>query len=691
MTIRLFILVAVAAWFVAVPVAAHHVVQTAVPRAPSKNAPIQSFSGYVDEIVIDNRITGELQTAHVLFAEDGKHYLIDRGSAAALSAGAAYSITGQLNGSVLFVATSRMTTVTDPRRGAFNAQPVEVLDGRLRLGHADNFDDGSSEFFYAIVTDARQYRIRLGTVLPGLENGMRATVSGRIGADAEFVADRIIILAAPESKTERGVGPNATITTSYIVIPVKFPTNSAAPFTYGTDPFTTASLATSVFGAPPANSVAEYYKETSYGQQLLSGVVATDGSGGWLLANVAKPASCDISAIASAAENAAVARGYNLASYIGRMYVFTNNVPGCSWSGLAYINWERSWIKQTSSLLVISHELGHNFGLLHAAQLDCGTNVIGGTCTSSEYGDPFGAMGNSRAMHFNSAQKNILGWLPPTSVKTHTKGRTTYTLAPLESPGGSTYAVKIPAATNRTYWLEYRQPIGFDSGLSAYPNNGAQFRVAYPFESICTGCDDDTEFLDMTPATAATTDGALVVGKSYTDALYGITVSVTAATASALTLEVQSLGDPPKPDFDFSGSTDLLWRHIPSGQSALWLMAGLGNTGGAVVSGDGSWTITGTGDFSGDGKTDLLWRSSGGASALWLMTGTGSTSSAILSGDASWTASHVADFNGDGRVDLIWRDTVSGATSVRLMDGTATLGTQTLSTDAAWSAQFPGL
>jgi hypothetical protein len=684
MTICLFILVAVAAWFVPVPVAAHHVAQTAVPRAPAKNAPVASFSGYVDEIFIDNRITGELQTARVLFAEDGKHYLIDHDSAAALSTGAAYGITGQLNGSVLFVATSRMTARSDARRTAFNAQPAVVLDGRLRLGHADNFDGGPSEFFYAIVTDARQYRIRLGTMLPGLENGMRATVSGRIGSDAEFIADRIIILAAPERKAERGVSPDATITTSYIVIPVKFPTNSTAPFTYGTDPFTTASLATSVFGVPPANSVAEYYKETSYGQQLLSGTVADNGSGGWLLAEVAKPATCDIDAIATAAENAATARGYNLASYVGRVYVFTSNVPGCSWSGLAYINWERSWIKQTSSLLVISHELGHNFGLLHAAALDCGTNVIGGTCTSSEYGDPFGAMGNSRAMHFNSVQKDILGWIPSTSVKTHTKGRTTYTLAPLESPGGSTYAVKIPAATKRTYWLEYRQPIGFDSGLSAFPNNGAQFRVAHPFESLCSGCDDDTEFLDMTPATASMADGALIVGRSYTDALNGITVNVNAATATSLTLEVQSLGEPPKPDFDFSGSTDLLWRHLPSGQSALWLMSGVGNIGGAALSGDGSWAITGTGDFTGDGKSDLLWRSAGGATAMWLMNGAGPASTGILSGDASWTASHVADFNGDGKSDLVWRST-SGATAVWLLNGLTPTTTVVLSGTAAWT------
>ena len=297
-------------------------------------------------------------------------------------------------------------------------------------------------------------------------------------------------------------------------------------------------------------------------------------------------------------------------------------MPGCGWAGLAYVGWARSYIKQTTSLLVIGHEVGHNFGMLHAASLDCGTNVIGGTCSSSEYGDPFDIMGNNRAMHPNAAQKLDLGWIAPGTVKTHTAGRTTYTLTPIESAGGATYAVKIPAASNRTYWLEYRQPIGFDAALSSFPNNGAQFRVASPFESICSGCADDTEFLDMTPATAAFTDGALVLGQSYTDAFYGFAVSVTSATPTALTVDVAALGDAPKPDFDASAATDLVWRNPGTGQVVLWLMNGVAAGSVATVLSDPNWTATATGDFNGDGKSDILWRNSAtGQTTVWLMNG----------------------------------------------------------------------
>ena len=77
----------------------------------------------------------------------------------------------------------------------------------------------------------------------------------------------------------------------------------------------------------------------------------------------------------------------------------------------------------------------------------------------------------------------------------------------LEVPGGSTYAVKVPASARRNYWLEWRQPVGFDASLGTGATDGALVHLGYPNDYDC-----DTCLLDMTPATTAFTDGALAVG-----------------------------------------------------------------------------------------------------------------------------------------------------------------------------------
>jgi Bacterial Ig-like domain (group 3)/Gametolysin peptidase M11 len=320
----------------------------------------------------------------------------------------------------------------------------------------------------------------------------------------------------------------APITNNVLVILVQFPGGGAPAFTQAQ-----VDQVMRTNGA----SVANYYQEVSYSQQLLNVTVTP-----WLLSASAAPSSCDYTAIGNAGDGAATAAGYAPANYQNRFYVFPSR-GDCGWAGLAYVGFGRAWSNGYNQLNVYAHELGHNFNLRHAASLYYAGQAIGGSCSSAEYGDPFDVMGNISAMHFNATQKSILNWIPAASVKTHGTGSATYTLSPIESPGGTTYAVKIPAAANRIYWLEYRQPIGFDSGMSSYPNNGAQIRVANPFESLCSGCADDSELLDMTPGTANNFgDGALVVGQTYVDSSYGTTISVLSATASALTVQVTAPG-----------------------------------------------------------------------------------------------------------------------------------------------------
>jgi hypothetical protein len=59
--------------------------------------------------------------------------------------------------------------------------------------------------------------------------------------------------------------------------------------------------------------------------------------------------------------------------------------------------------------------------------------------------------------------------------------------------------------------------------------------------------------------------------------------------------------------------------------TGIWLMNGMNvvSMGAAGSFNPGpSWQIKDTGDFNGDGKSDILWQGSDGTPAIWLMDGT---------------------------------------------------------------------
>jgi hypothetical protein len=115
-------------------------------------------------------------------------------------------------------------------------------------------------------------------------------------------------------------------------------------------------------------------------------------------------------------------------------------------------------------------------------------------------------------------------------------------------------------------------------------------------------------------------------------------------------------------DFNGDGRVDILWRNV-DGQVTDWL----GQANGSFVTNFENlsgrpgldWSIVGTGDFNGDGKDDLLWRNNDGTITDWLGLGNGSFASntANLDGHpgSDWHVAGTGDFNGDGRTDILWR------------------------------------
>lgn len=302
-------------------------------------------------------------------------------------------------------------------------------------------------------------------------------------------------------------------------------------------PYTLAQANDVVF-----NQVSNFLKENSFQQTWLRG-----SSFGWLPLAIAK--TCDGSAIDSAGRQAAAAAGIDLSGYGRVVYVFPSNAA-CGWAGMANLGGTLPlvWINGWLTLENVGHEMGHTFGLRHAHSLECGASAVGSACTTWEYGDTIDIMGNTAAGHFSAFAKERLGWLnyqtQPTITTVQASGR--YAIeAYSATPGGLPKALKIPRGTDPTtgatlwYFVEYRQPIGFDSSLAAWTN--ANFLRGLVVRSASGTDTDSGAQLDMTPNSSTGddwADAALPFGQAYSDASGGVMIVAVSANGSSAQVDV---------------------------------------------------------------------------------------------------------------------------------------------------------
>jgi Domain of unknown function (DUF4347)/FG-GAP-like repeat len=150
-------------------------------------------------------------------------------------------------------------------------------------------------------------------------------------------------------------------------------------------------------------------------------------------------------------------------------------------------------------------------------------------------------------------------------------------------------------------------------------------------------------------------------------------------------------------DFNGDGKSDILWRKA-DGQVAMWQMNGtatISKTVFANVSTD--WQIASTGDFNGDNNSDILWRNTNGQVAIWQMDMYGNMLSKDLTTpysliDNSWKISGTGDFNGDGKSDILWRND-NGSTNIWEMNGSTVTAANLVSpnpvVDNSWKIAAP--
>jgi hypothetical protein len=157
------------------------------------------------------------------------------------------------------------------------------------------------------------------------------------------------------------------------------------------------------------------------------------------------------------------------------------------------------------------------------------------------------------------------------------------------------------------------------------------------------------------------------------------------------------------PDLNHDGWSDLVWRHMGTGQNAVWLMNGaraastpaLSPANAARVA-DLTWEIRAVGDMNRDGDPDLIWQNrTSGQTAVWFLSGTTligtdfvyqADGHTTIEADRDWKIVAAGDIDRDGNVDLIWRHRVSGAVRAWHMKGNVEWDSVPFATvsDAAW-------
>ena len=396
-----------------------------------------------------------------------------------------------------------------PQAKAFTEEHVE-LAGTVEVSYEDHRT--FSRLRHALETDAGRYSLHFAANMPDWLSGQQVRLRG-VRLQAMLALD-----GSQTTTTSVPALPLASGEQRTLVILVNFRDKA-------TTPYTTAHAADVVFTQTDG-----YFAENSGGRAWLTGDVY-----GWFTIAMDSTV-CDTTTLANLAKAAAQGAGATLANYSRFLYAFPSNA--CTWWGLGSVggNPSQAWVNGDMALEVAAHEIGHNFGLYHSRNMDCGAVPIGSSCTVDEYGDTLDIMGATRG-HFNAFQKERLGWLDPSQIVTLTQADgATYVLEPYSSSSTGVKALKIlkstdPATGQRTfYYVEARRGLGYDSFMSTWAN--VMTGVAVHTGSESSG--NSSYLLDMTPETASWYDPALGSSRTFVDGAAGLTLgSVSGGSAGA--------------------------------------------------------------------------------------------------------------------------------------------------------------
>jgi hypothetical protein len=448
-------------------------------------------------------------------------------------------------------------TLSEDQQRGMPAEVLALLEQKLEIeGEAEvimeDHRDGSHRLRHFVKTAAgERLELHFANKQPSIPSGQPVRAKGQVFAAQDHTSetdgamllasgDDLLTLAYDGTSSGSTTDPSTYNTLGeqrVAVMLVNFQNNP------GDKPWTQSQTQNFMFG-----SVSNFFNETSYGQTWLTGDTL-----GWYTVPL-DGGDCP-SGIPAEADKIAASKGINVNDYDRLVYIVAPS-SGCggNWANVGGFP-ARAFIIAGLNLQIVAHELGHTFGLWHSHGLSCSDGVMAGTCTQYEYGDQLDVMGGREA-HMNPFQKQLLGWLdygvsPPVQEVT---GSGTYSVSPLESNDDQFKGIRVlrgidPVSGLRSwYYLEYRQPIGFDQGLFTttdarnHPENLANGVVIH---QASEGDRNSSVLLDMTPGSSPwggtydLKDPALVVGNSFVDEAAGLTITTIATDSNGATVAVE--------------------------------------------------------------------------------------------------------------------------------------------------------